>query len=50
MIIPTSSASVDKPNHRTRYYSGLHSHNDITYAPEVTQFVAGGSMKFNFYL
>jgi len=47
MIIPTSSASIDNPNHKSKYYLGLHSHNDITYAPEVAQFIADWIKEIN---
>jgi len=40
MIIPTSSAFINKPNHKVKYYTGFISHVGIPYAQDVAQFIA----------
>lgn len=40
MIIPTSSASIDGPNHESKTYSGYYGHIDITWAPEIAKYIA----------
>lgn len=39
LIIPTSSAFIDKENHKHKVYAGLNGHCDISRAIEVAQFI-----------
>uniref|UniRef100_A0A6C0C6Z9 AB hydrolase-1 domain-containing protein n=1 Tax=viral metagenome TaxID=1070528 RepID=A0A6C0C6Z9_9ZZZZ len=39
IIVPTDSASIDGPNHKSKIYVGLNGHLSIQDAPEVIQYV-----------
>jgi triacylglycerol esterase/lipase EstA (alpha/beta hydrolase family) len=39
-IIPTSSASIEGPNHESKIYDGYYSHVDIAWDPQIAKYIA----------